>query len=111
VYKVVVSGGGSQSRQAMQMTADIFNMEAIRPHTYETSSLGAAICAAVGMKYFDDYAAAVGTMTHAGEKFFPEPGNVEIYDRLYEKVYSKMYRQLQPLYEQIRNITGYPQKV
>ncbi|MBE0677366.1 MAG: FGGY-family carbohydrate kinase, partial [Bacteroidales bacterium] len=111
VSRVVVSGGGSQSRQAMQMTADIFNMEAIRPHTYETSSLGAAISAAVGMKYFDDYAAAVGSMTRAGEKFSPEPGNVEIYARLYEKVYSKMYRHLQPLYEQIRNITGYPQKV
>ncbi len=111
VKRVVVSGGGSQSRQAMQLTADIFNMEAIRPHTYETSSLGAAICAAVGMKYFDDYAAAVGSMTRTGEKFSPEPANVEIYSRLYEKVYSRMYRHLKPLYEQIRNITGYPQKV
>ena len=95
----------------MQLTADIFNMEAFRPHTYETSSLGAAICAAVGMKFFDSYAAAVGSMTHTGEKFSPDPVNVEIYDRLYEKVYSKMYRHLQPLYEQIRNITGYPQKI
>jgi sugar (pentulose or hexulose) kinase len=111
VSRVVVSGGGSQSRQAMQMTADIFNMEACRPHTYETSSLGAAISAAVGMKYFDDYAAAVGSMTRTGEKFSPEAGNADIYARLYEKVYSKMYRHLQPLYEQIRNITGYPQKV
>ena len=111
VKRVVVSGGGSQSRQAMQLTADIFNMEASRPHTYETSSLGAAINAAVGMKYFDSYDAAVGSMTRTGEKFSPEPGNVEVYARLYEKVYSKMYRHLQPLYEQIRNITGYPQKI
>jgi sugar (pentulose or hexulose) kinase len=111
VNRVVVSGGGSQSRQAMQLTADIFNMEAFRPHTYETSSVGAAVSAAVGMKFFDGYAAAVGSMTRTGEKFSPEPGNVEIYARLYEKVYSKMYRHLKPLYEQIRNITGYPQKV
>jgi sugar (pentulose or hexulose) kinase len=111
VNRVVVSGGGSQSRQAMQLTADIFNMEAFRPHTYETSSVGAAVSAAVGMKFFDSYAAAVGSMTRTGEKFSPEPGNVEIYARLYEKVYSKMYRHLKPLYEQIRNITGYPQKV
>ncbi len=54
VRAVVVSGGGSQSKQAMQMTADIFNMDTFRPHTYETSALGAAINAAVGMKYFDD---------------------------------------------------------
>lgn len=111
VKRVVVSGGGSQSRQAMQITADVFNMEASRPHTFETSSLGAAINAAVGMKYYDSFQAAVASMTRTGEKFSPEPGNVEIYARLYEKVYSKMYRHLQPLYEQIRSITGYPPKI
>ncbi len=111
VRSVVVSGGGSQSRQAMQMTADIFNMESSRPHTYETSSLGAAINAAVGMKFFKDYPEAVKSMTRTGEQFVPDSRNVEIYAQLYEKVYTKMYRHLQPLYEQIRNITGYPQKI
>jgi sugar (pentulose or hexulose) kinase len=111
VKRIVVSGGGSQSRQAMQLTADIFNLDTCRPHTFETSSLGAAINAAVGMKFFDDYTAAVGAMTRSGEHFSPDPGNVEIYRQLYEKVYSRMYRHLQPLYEQIRNITGYPQKI
>ena len=38
-----VSGGGSQSDAAMQLTADIFAMPAYRPHTYEASGLGAAI--------------------------------------------------------------------
>ncbi len=50
-------------------------------------------------------------MTRIGERFEPDSRNVEIYAQLYEKVYSKMYRHLQPLYEQIRNITGYPQKI
>ena len=111
VKRVVVSGGGSQSRQAMQLTADIFNMEASRPHTYETSSLGAAINAAVGMKFYGDYASAVSAMTRPGEKFTPDSRNVDIYNELYSKVYSRMYRHLQPLYNQIRNITGYPQKI
>ena len=44
-----VSGGGSQSDEVMQITADIFNMAVERPHTYETSGLGAAINAAVGI--------------------------------------------------------------
>jgi sugar (pentulose or hexulose) kinase len=111
VNTVVVSGGGSQSRQAMQMTADIFNMNTYRPHTFETSSLGAAINAAVGMNYFDDYAVAVRSMTRRSEQFLPDPSNVEIYNQLYEKVYSKMYKHLQPLYEQIRDVTGYPPKI
>jgi len=108
---VVVSGGGSQSRQAMQITADIFNLETFRAHTYETSALGAAINAAVGMKYYSDFPAAVGAMTRRGDSFTPDPHNVEIYSELYEKVYSKMYRHLQPLYEQIRDVTGYPPKI
>ena len=45
-----VSGGGSQSDAALQITADIFDLPAERPHTYETSALGAAIDAAVGLK-------------------------------------------------------------
>ncbi len=55
IEKIRVSGGGSQSENAMQLTADIFNMPAEKPHTYETSALGAAINAAVGMKYYQNY--------------------------------------------------------
>jgi sugar (pentulose or hexulose) kinase len=111
VNRIIVSGGGSQSRQAMQITADVFNLPTFRPHTYETSSLGAAIDAAVGMKFFSDHAAAAGSMTRTGEQFLPDSKNVGIYSQLYEKVYSKMYKHLQPLYEQIRDITGYPPKI
>ena len=73
--------------------------------------MGAAINAAVGMKFFKDYETAVSSMTHPGEQFLPDSKNVEIYSQLYEKVYSKMYKHLQPLYEQIRNITRYPPKI
>lgn len=109
--RLFISGGGSQSRQAMQLTADIFNMPAYRPHTYETSSLGAAINAAVGMKFFPGYKEAVSSMTRIGEEFLPDKRNAEIYNQLYEKVYVKMYKHLQPLYDQIRDITGYPEKI
>ncbi len=108
---VVVSGGGSQSRQAMQITADIFNLETSRPHTNETSALGAAINAAVGMGYYNDFPSAVAAMTRRGDLFVPDPDNAAIYSELYEKVYLKMYRHLQPLYEEIRDVTGYPQKI
>jgi hypothetical protein len=32
----------------------------------------------------------------------------ELYDALYRRVYRRMYARLQPLYEEIRAITGYP---
>ncbi len=111
VKKIIVSGGGSQSEQAMQLTADIFNLPAERPHTYETSALGAAINAAVGMKYYNSYEDAVKAMCRTQKTFYPNKKNQEIYDKLYNKVYLKMYKRLQKLYNEIREITGYPEKV
>jgi sugar (pentulose or hexulose) kinase len=82
-----------------------------RPHTYEASGLGAAIDAAVGLGLHPDFETAVKEMTRIGQVFEPNPGNREIYDALYERVYRQMYRRLRPLYEEIRDITGYPSRL
>ncbi len=103
-----VSGGGSQSRHAMQVTADIFNIPAAKPHVYETSGLGAAINAAVGLGLKPDFATAISTMTRTGEVFEPDPRARQVYEQLYTRVYKRMYKRLKPLYEDIRRITGYP---
>lgn len=108
IEKLRVSGGGSQSRTAMQLTADIFNLPAEKPHTYETSALGAAIDAAMGLKAFSDFRSAVNSMTRVSEVFEPDPENSKRYEELFEKVYMKLYKKLQPLYEDIREITDYP---
>jgi sugar (pentulose or hexulose) kinase len=42
--------------------------------------------------------------------FNPDPKNVAIYEKLYNRVYRKIYRSLEPLYKEIRDITGYPEK-
>jgi len=103
-----VSGGGSQSDECMQITADIFGMTVERPHTFETSGLGAAINAAVGAGLYPDYATALERMTHVGDRFEPVEESMEIYDGLYRQVYLKMYDRLSPLYRSIREITVYP---
>lgn len=103
-----VSGGGSQSDQAMQLTADIFGLPTTRPHLYETSGLGAAIDAAVGLGFYDNFTSAVQAMTHTGKLFEPDPVHHRQYNQLYRDVYKKMYQRLRPLYEKIWEITGYP---
>ena len=110
ITKLMVSGGGSQSDQAMQITADIFGMPVQRPHTFETSGLGAAINAAVGVGLYADYTQAVDNMTHGGKVFTPINANKKLYHQLYHSVYQKMYSRLNPLYKAIRSITGYPSK-
>lgn len=106
ITSLKVSGGGSQSNAAMQLTADIFNLPAERPHTYETSGLGAAINTAVGMKLFSDYKSAAKTMTRISDTFEPNRQNAEIYQALYEEIYKTMYRRLKPIYSRMQQITA-----
>ncbi|MDP7593717.1 MAG: FGGY-family carbohydrate kinase [Litorilituus sp.] len=109
ITRLIVSGGGSQSDAALQLTADIFNLPAHRPHTFETSGLGAAINAAVGKGYFENYQQAIAAMTRIEQSFLPNQNNVQLYNKLYRQVYRKMYRQLKPIYQEIKKITGYPE--
>ena len=108
IQRLRVAGGGSQSDAAMQLTADIFGLPAERPHVYEASGLGAAICCAVGLGLHTDFPSAIASMTRVGTVFYPQPEAQQIYERLYKEVYLRMYRQLKPLYQSIRKITGYP---
>jgi sugar (pentulose or hexulose) kinase len=111
VTELRVAGGGSQSDAALQVTADVFGLPAARPHTFEASGLGAAIDATVGLGLYPDFDRAVQEMTRLGRVFEPDPHAHEIYDGLYHRVYKQMYRRLKPLYEEIRDITGYPRQV
>lgn len=107
--EVRATGGGSKSDSIMQITADVFGLPVHRPHTNETSVLGAAIDAAVGLKFFPSFPAAVGAMTRVRDVFVPIEKNEHIYRELYRKVYLKMYRQLLPMFREIQSITGYPE--
>lgn len=111
VTELRVAGGGSQSDAAMQLTADIFGLPAARAHLYETSGLGAAIAVAVGLGLHTDFDSATRAMTRPGRVFQPIAANRQIYERLYRRVYLKMYKRLQPMYQDIADITGYPERL
>ena len=106
--RLLVAGGGARSDAAMQITADVFGREAQRPEVTETSALGAAIVAAVGLRLHPDFPAAVAAMTRRGAVFAPRAAARATYDRLYREVYRPMYGHLRPLYRALRAITGYP---
>ena len=108
VQSLRVAGGGSQSDAALQLTADLFGLPTARPHVYETSGLGAAIDAAVGLGFHRDFPTAVAAMTRTARTFEPNSQARSLYDELYRNVYRRMYGRLAPLYRAIRRITGYP---
>ena len=74
ITELRVSGGGSQSPAAVQLTADVFGLPASRPHTHETSGLGAAIDAAVGLGLHPSFEAAVGRDDAGRRDAGPGPG-------------------------------------
>jgi len=47
-------------------------------------------------------------MSRHGATFEPDAPRSKLYDELYRRVYQAMYDRLRPLYEAIRDITGYP---
>ncbi|CAM2010817.1 FGGY-family carbohydrate kinase [Acanthopleuribacter pedis] len=106
ITAIRVSGGGSQSDTALQITADVFGLPTARPHTYETSGLGAAMIAAVGLGLHADFPTAVREMTHLGRVFEPVEADRQRYDALYREVYLKMYDRLRPLYKSLQRVMG-----
>jgi sugar (pentulose or hexulose) kinase len=106
--RLVVSGGGSQSVGAMQIAADLFGLPAERPAVHDASALGAAMLCAAGLGLHRDVPAAVRAMAHPGNRFTPDAAATRTCDALYREVYRPLYGRLQPLYRQMRAITGYP---
>jgi sugar (pentulose or hexulose) kinase len=108
IRELRVSGGGSQSRAAVQLFADVFGLPASRPHTHEAAGLGAAIDVMLGLGIHADPIDAVAAMVRVADRFDPDPAANRTYEDLYRSVYLPMYERLRPLYREIRRITGYP---
>jgi sugar (pentulose or hexulose) kinase len=106
-----VSGGASQSDEICQISADIFNIPMIRGNTFETAGLGAAIITAAGIGLYDSIPSAISRMVTYQQTFTPDPRHVDLYNKIFHRVYKRLYKSLYPLYREIREITGYPEKL
>lgn len=104
ITSVVVAGGGSQSSEICQITADMFGRPVYRVQTHETSGLGAAILGFVGIGEYKTVYDAVTNMVRHKDAFMPDTKNHHIYQRLYEEVYKNMYPALKGLYKNSNEI-------
>jgi sugar (pentulose or hexulose) kinase len=109
--KLGVSGGASQSEEICQIAADVFDRPILKGETHENSGLGAAIVTSVGAGLHSDFREAIGHMIRYGKTYEPDPRNVYIYRELFEKVYTKMFKAMKGFYQDIRKITGYPERI
>ncbi|MCL2630137.1 MAG: FGGY-family carbohydrate kinase [Firmicutes bacterium] len=99
VKRLFVSGGGAQSDEILQITADMFNLPVTRVQTVETSGLGAAVCAFSGLKVFPSLEDAIKNMVTETKTFTPNPEIHRIYKDFYENIYKTTYKKLKKVFK------------
>lgn len=99
ITRVIVAGGGSQSAEICQITADMFGRPVCRVQTHETSGLGAAVLGFTGIGEYASLEDAVATMVRHKDVFEPDTKKHRVYSRLYNEVYKNMYPALKGLYK------------
>ena len=70
--------------------ADVFNKQMETIKCPEATSLGAAMCAAVGHGVYKDLKEAAANMVQVDKRYEPIPKNVEIYAELFD-LYNRFY--------------------
>jgi sugar (pentulose or hexulose) kinase len=90
-------GGGARSDLWLQIKADVTGLPIVRMEEEETSTLGAAILAAVRCGDFRDAAAAAKAMVRFGRRFEPDPSTAAVYARGYA-LSNDLYAALAPIF-------------
>jgi len=93
-----VAGGGSQSAEILQITANMFGLPVQRVHTHEVTGLGSSLAAFVALGVHPSYEAAVAAMVRPQEAFVPDLQESKLYKKLYEETFVKVFDRLKGFY-------------
>lgn len=105
ITELYVGGGGSQSDEICQITANMFGINVKRIQTHEACGLGASMIAFKTMGEFKTIEEAIASMAHDTDVFVPNEEEHKLYMRLYNEIYCNIYGKLEPLYKRIKTIT------
>lgn len=106
IEELYVGGGGSQSDEICQITADMFGLPVKRIQTHEACGLGSSMVAFIAMGVYNNYDEAISNMVRVKDTFLPNMEEHITYKKLYEEVYCQIYNKLEPLYRKIKTITN-----
>ncbi len=97
---LILIGGGAKGDVWMQILADIWQKPVMIPkYLGEATSMGAAICAGVGVGIYKDYTAAL-QMNPVQRIITPRAQYKERYEALYE-IFNAAYEAMVPVYERL----------
>jgi len=94
-----VMGGGARSRLWNQIKADVTGLLVTVPQTTETTALGGALLALVGIDAYDTLAQACDLVVRIGDRFEPQPAAQADYVGSYQ-LYRQVYFSLLPVFDQ-----------
>jgi len=100
-------GGGARSDLWLQIKSDVTGLPLVRMEDEETSTLGAAMLAAVRCGDYPDLASAAKGMVRLGRRFEPDRKSVQVYDEAFAR-YNELYRALAPVFHRRPATTAWP---
>lgn len=100
---LVISGGGSNSKELCQIIADVFGLKCYISNEAESSTIGGAMAGLLDLQYYKTPEEAKKNMIQNGQCIQPDMSNHKIYDMLYKKVYLKMYPSMKKVYQSSKN--------
>ncbi len=92
-----LAGGAARSVEWVQIFADCFQVPVEIPAGTELGALGAAVCAAVAVGYFDNYADAMVNMARVGRTQEPNCDLKDVYAEKFDQ-YHKIINALSPVW-------------
>ncbi|MDR1519852.1 MAG: hypothetical protein LBU23_06885 [Planctomycetota bacterium] len=91
VSRITLGGGGARSALWTRILADVLDLPLAIPACGESSCLGAAVIAALGLGWFGGFDEAVRAMCKIRATIEPARANAEVYRRHFE-LFSRLYR-------------------
>lgn len=99
---VLVTGGATKNEFWMQMKADVSGKKVVIPSAEESSALGVAMVAGIGMGIYADPKDAFQKTFQIKKEYYPRKDVHEKYKELY-KIYKKIYPALKEENREIKN--------
>lgn len=81
---IIFAGGASKSELWCQIVSDVLNKPIKVPVVKESTALGAAICAGVGAKVYNDFDDAISKVIKFEKTYYPNHENKVVYEDLYK---------------------------
>jgi xylulokinase len=103
IINIVMIGGGANGKAWTRILADIWNKPIKIPaYVSEATSLGAAVCAGVGIGMYPDFK-VIHKMNQTKEMLQPDQRFRERYQQLYD-IFNQSYEGLKPIYQRLQEV-------